>query len=183
MKGEGGQGALLDSILFLVIMLVASTLVYVYGAGAFHVEAAVRQGDDLRFASDALDSVLASSLAEASYKDIHGREIQLREKSVSELILSEFALRRDGVPASSFQGPGRIEESIEGQLGLLVAPQYHFALHANYLSGSLFLSDSIAGTAGLPHVRTAASTELSLLAPSGVNQAILVTLYLWRSVS
>jgi hypothetical protein len=144
-----GQSALFDAVMFLVIMIVAYSLITVYAAShSKDVELEERQ-DMMEYARECAEVVLGATLSYTWYEDIQGRIIEKPpgDTTVLTLILEELYLMDFGVPEENFALG--YEKDIKTLTRNLVASSYHFAILGHYLNESanaehiIFISDII----------------------------------------
>jgi hypothetical protein len=148
-EDEGGQSALFDAVMFLIIMIVASSLITVYAAQhSKDVELKERQ-DMMEYARETAEVVLGATLSSTWYEDIQGRIIEKPpgDTTVLTLILEELYLLDFGVPKENFALG--YEKDIKTLTRNLVAGFYHFAIMGYYLNESanaaniIFISDIV----------------------------------------
>jgi hypothetical protein len=177
--------AVFDAVMFLVIMLVASALIFAYTLQAFNVGEVVSNEADFRYSQEAFDAALEVTVREASYVDLAGNTVTKRDRSVEDLLLDELRLLDDGVPASNFAGSGRYQSALLQEVSAVVdTARYHFALFATYPGAggthSVVLSDAgITDPSGVPAVRFASQTTASMLSVGKAGDATF-EFYLWR---
>ncbi len=179
------QLSVFDAVMFLVIMLVAATLIFTYTLLALNIGEVVRNEDDFRYSREVFDTLLEASVREASYVDLAGNVVTKRDRSVEDLLLDELRLLDDGVPAASFDGAGRYEDALLAEVSAAVdTARYHYALFAAYEGpgGSHLVAVSDVGlqtSDSLPAERFAASLTASMLSVGKPGEATL-EFYLWR---
>jgi hypothetical protein len=124
--------------MFLAILLVASALI-------LGVSTHLRQGEDVSEFDDLYtltervsNALLRSTVPNASYTDIEGNVIVLKDISVIDMIVEELLLMKTGVPESSFNGTDRYNERIAQVLSSLVDEDRHrFELSGRFLGSSI----------------------------------------------
>jgi hypothetical protein len=148
-EDEFGQSALFDAIIFLIVMIIASSLVSVYANQySKNVDLNARE-DMMNYARNTSEVVFAATLNSTWYQD-ENREIILRQKGdtkVMNLVLEELALLDYGVLKENFAFG--YERDIKLLIRNLVTPGYHFALKGSYTNEGnnknhiVFISDII----------------------------------------
>jgi len=161
------KGKILDSILFFSLMLVASSIIYIGINGA--IEKINSRTDYLyEYTSYANDAILSSTVYEVHYYN-DTSEFVLRDKTVSFLIGYRFELTSLGYNCSS------IDDVIRTKYELGIDDDYKWAMHAEFGSNELFISDTLKTHSELPKNCPFASDEIIV---SG--KRAYVTLYVWR---
>ncbi len=146
---EGGQSALFDAVLFLMIMIIASGLISVYSAQVSWDTELVERQDMMDYARETAEAVLGATLSSTWYEDIHGRIIEKPpgDTTVMTLIIEELYLLDCGVAKENFALG--YEKDIETLARNLVVTSYHFAIEGYYLNESsnvgygVFISDIV----------------------------------------
>ncbi len=167
-----GQAAAFDAIMFLAILLVASTLI-------LGVSTHLRQAEDVSEFSDlhtlttrTSNALLGSTVPNASYVDVEGGVIVSKDISVLDMMVEELLLVQSGVPENNFDGDGRYNHRITQVLSSLVdEDRFQFELCGRYMDVSVSF-----GEAGGQTDTAARMTEIFL---PGVTQPIQITLSIW----
>lgn len=101
---EDGQSSVYDAMMFLSIMLVASTLII--GISNYLLRAEdIRSFEELeQYSTRYANAVLSSTVPNASYIDSLGSRVTSQDISVQDMIIEEMVLLRSGVPGDNFNG-------------------------------------------------------------------------------
>jgi hypothetical protein len=127
-----GQSALFDAVMFLVIMIIASSIISVF-AEQFSKDAALSQRDEMmEYAMDTSEAVFGATLNSTWYEDEDGNIITRPpgDTKVMNLILEELYLIRAGIPPENFVLG--YERDIQMLIENLVTSSYHFAITGKY---------------------------------------------------
>jgi hypothetical protein len=155
-----GQSALFDAIMFLVIMIIASSIISVF-ADQFSKNAALSQRDELMdYARDTSESVFGATLNSTGYEDEDGNIITRPpgDTKVMNLILEELYLIRAGLPSENFALG--YEKDIKICIENLVTSSYHFAITGKYTRYNLdtdievFISDIVPNYSSTEEVKS-----------------------------
>jgi hypothetical protein len=131
-KDESGQSALFDAVIYLVIMIVASSLIAVYASQYLRDVELSQNQDMMDYCRDTSEVIMGATLNSTWYEDINGEIVQKPpgDTTVLNLLLEELYLLDDGVPEENFALG--FEKDITILARNLVLPNYHFVLTANY---------------------------------------------------
>jgi hypothetical protein len=129
---ECGQSALFDAVIYLVIMIVASSLIAVYASQYLRDVELSENQDMMDYCRDTSEVIMGATLNSTWYEDINGDIVQKPpgDTTVLNLLLEELYLLDDGVPEDNFALG--FEKDITTLGRNLVTPNYHFALSATY---------------------------------------------------
>lgn len=129
---ERGQSALFDAVIYLVIMIVASSLIAVYASQYLRDVELSENQDMMDYCRDTSEVIIGATLNFTWYEDINGNIVQKPpgDTTVLNLLLEELYLLDDGVPEENFALG--FEKDITILARNLVLPNYHFALSATY---------------------------------------------------
>jgi hypothetical protein len=168
MMDRRGQSALFDAMAFLVIMLVASTVVFAY-AGALRRDAETSTtAGEMAHTQEMLVALLRCTVANASYTDGAEPVVHSGEASVEILLLEELALVGGGLSNESF-GAG-----YNGRIATIAASLAEGRTWTLVCSGPGSVSFSVGPE--LPEERSAASVQAAM----GDGARAGITLYTWR---
>jgi hypothetical protein len=163
-----GQSALFDAVMFLVIMIIASSIISVF-ADQFSKDAALSQRDELMdYAMDTSEAVFGATLNSTWYEDEDGNIITRPpgDTKVMNLILEELYLIRAGIPPENLVLG--YERDIQILIENLVTSSYHFAIMGTYTKYDLvikvFISDIVPNYSSMEQVRSD-GTDYSQLVP------------------
>ncbi|UCE36078.1 MAG: hypothetical protein JSW00_11020 [Thermoplasmata archaeon] len=148
-EDEKGQSAFFDAIIFLVIMIIASSLIHIYSSHFSKDVDLIERQDMIIYNRQTAEVVLAATLHSTWYEDINGEIITKPpgDTTVLNLIIEELYLMDDGVPKWNFVMG--YEKDIKKLIGNLILSSYHFALQGYYLNEtknegySIFISDIV----------------------------------------
>ncbi len=142
-----GQSALFDAIMFLVIMIIASSIISVF-AHQFSKNMALSDRDEMMdYARDTSEVVFGATLNSTLYEDENGNIITRPpgDTKIMNLVLEELYLIRPGLPSENFALG--YEKDIKILIGKLVRSGYHFAITGKYqrydMVISVFISDIV----------------------------------------
>jgi hypothetical protein len=146
---ENGQSALFDAVIFLVIMIIASSIILIYSGQFSEDIELLERGDMQAYTRETAEVVLGASINSTWYEDIEGEIISKPpgDTSVLYLLLEELYLMDDGV--SKYNFVLGYEHDIKILIRNLVTPVYHFALSAHFTNHSkgedyfVFISDIV----------------------------------------
>ncbi|MGC9059982.1 MAG: hypothetical protein ACP5JR_01925 [Thermoplasmata archaeon] len=182
------QTALVDTILFFIILSVAAAALYVVAEKYLRNSPSTQFVHETQYAADMLTTTLMSTINKTSYVSTTGTTLYIYDVSVQKAI--EYYL---GFYANAQSMPtSELRKSIEEKFELAKKPEYHYAVYAAVsVSGTnrvLFLSDTIPdntatemsnGVSKVPQQRT---TSINYLTVPNVNDPVPITLYLWRAL-
>lgn len=144
-----GQSALFDAVLFLVIMIIASSMISIF-ANQYSKDADLLARENMmNYARDSSEVVLGATLDHTWYEDINGNIISKPPGNIKvmNLILEELYLTDFGLPIENFVLG--YEQDIKVLIRNLVISNYHFALRgtytnpSNYKESKVFISDLV----------------------------------------
>lgn len=148
-EDERGQAALFDAVIFLVIMIIAASLVSVF-ANQYSKETDLSAREDMMdYAQKTAAVVLGATLNSTYYEDVTGKEIVKPpgDTKVMNLILEELFQLNFGISKESFILG--FNQDIKVLIRNLVRSDYHFALQGTFTNEStnkdylVFISDII----------------------------------------
>jgi len=172
-----GQSAVFDATMFLAILLVASTMMVSFSASLRQAEDVSSFQDLHTHATRLTNVVLASTVPNASYVDIHGNHMVRTDISVQDVIIEELVLLHDGVPEENFRGHNRYNDRLGQVLSSLVDDdRFSYALSCSYGEKEIVIGD-VRPTYSMGIETSAHTTEISL---PGEGERITITLFLWR---
>jgi hypothetical protein len=146
---EIGQSALFDAIIFLIVMIIASSLVSVF-ANQYSKSTDLNAREDMmNYTMDTSEVVFAATLNSTWYEGINGEQIRKSpgDIKVMDLILEELYLLNSGVQKENFAFG--YERDIKILIRNLVIPGYHFALKGSFTNETnnrdyvVFISDIV----------------------------------------
>lgn len=180
-----GQSALFDAFLFLIIILLASMIIYTYIAHAFRSQEIISREDMMEYAEETRHALMQSTLNHTWYFDKAGNNISKPPGStnVHYLLLEELSLLDDGVPADNFAEG--YEKHINKTARMLIRSGYHYAIHATYTNSEtndtnwILISDTINNISELPDERASFSWNASMMKEEQSGSATIV-FYIWR---
>jgi hypothetical protein len=135
--------------MFLIIMIVASSLITIFAAQHSRDMEIEERQDMMEYARETAEVVLGATLSSTWYEDIKGRIVEKPpgDTTVMTLILEELYLLDCGVPKENFALG--YEKNIKILARNLVASSYHFAIEGYYQNEStnaeyfIFISDIV----------------------------------------
>jgi len=180
-----GQSALFDAFMFLIIMLIASVIVYIYSTHAFRAQEIVSYDDMMRYTEETKHALMQSTLNHTWYTDKDGNNISKPPGStnIHDLLLEELSLLSDGIPADNFAEG--YERHINETTRMLVRSGYHYAIHAAYTNTAtnntswILISDIINNISELPDERASISWHPSMIKNAG-SESAMIAFYIWR---
>lgn len=149
MDNQKGQSALFDAVIFLIVMIIASSLIYIY-SGQFSKDVELMEREDMQsYNRETAEVVLGATINSTWYEDIKGDTISKPpgDTTVLYLLLEELYLMDDGV--SKYNFVLGYEHDIKTLIRNLVTPVYHFALSGYFKNEStseeyiVFISDVV----------------------------------------
>jgi hypothetical protein len=131
-KDDSGQSALFDAVIYLIVMIVASSLIAVYASQYMRDTELSENQDMMEYCRDTSEVILGATLNSTCYEDITGSMIMKPpgDTTVLNLLLEELYLLACGVPEENFALG--FEWDIRVMARNLVTPNFHFALSAIY---------------------------------------------------
>lgn len=185
-RDRRAQASIFDAFMFFIIMLIASTLVFVFSTQAMQTQEVIGREGMMRFTDESMQALLQSTVHEAWYHDNHGNKITKPPGStnINDLIFEELALLDDGIPRENFtQG---YEKPIKSNLEKLVGLRYDYALHAVYKNNAngqineIFISN-VDSLNDIPEKDVTTSQLISPMVIDGKSGDVVITLSIWRS--
>lgn len=178
-----GQLGIFDAILFFIIIIIASSVLFIYSLTSVQ-ETGVRSRM-LSYTDNTMTVLMRSTVNGTWYIDKSGNNISKPpgNTNIQYLLLEEFSLQDDGVPANNFTGG--YEKNIKTIAENLIHPDYHYALHATYTNTTsgrvytVFISDSINDLSKLPDERFSSSVSIPMI--NDKSGEVQIALYIWRS--
>lgn len=146
---DKGQAALFDAVIFLVVMIIAASLVSVFANQySKQIDLSARE-DMLDYVRETSTVVLGATLNSTYYEDVTGKRIPKPpgDTKVMNLILEELYLLNFGISKESFILG--YNHDVKVMIQNLVASDYHFALQGTFTNEStkkdylVFISDII----------------------------------------
>lgn len=148
-EDEKAQSALFDAVMFLIVMIIASSLIHIYSS-QYSKDVELMDREDMQaYNRETAETVLGATLNSTWYEDINGQVIgePPGDTTVLSLVLEELYLLDDGVPKENFVLG--YEKDIRILIKNLVTHQYHFALQGFYQNETknqgygIFISDIV----------------------------------------
>lgn len=148
-EDEKAQSALFDAVIFLIVMVIASSLISIYSS-QYSKDVELIEREDLQlYTRETAEVVLGATLNSTSYEDINGQIISKPpgDTTILSLLLEELYLLDDGVPKVNFVLG--YEQDIKTLIRNLVTTNHHFALQGFYKNESknegynVFISDIV----------------------------------------
>jgi hypothetical protein len=167
-QDNAGQAAMVDAILFMTIMLVASAVII--GSASSIKPANVEFSGLQQYAVDYAETLLAMEISGLNYKDTAGATVNVSGsgKSISQLLCDEALILREST-ASNFTN---YESNILRAGKSIIRPGLDYAISCD---GAMFLSNRISTISNLPPDRCA--NQMIVFAGSG--PSITITVYVW----
>jgi hypothetical protein len=146
---DKGQAALFDAVIFLVVMIIAASLVSVF-ANQYSKQTDLSAREDMMdYAQRTSAVVLGATLNSTHYEDVTGKKIVKPpgDTKVMNLILEELYLLNFGISKESFILG--YNHDIKVLIRNLVTSDYHFALKGTFINEStnkdylVFISDIV----------------------------------------
>ncbi len=135
-RDEKAQASLFDAVMFFVLMLIASTLIFIFSTQAFQTQEVIGREDVMRYTEETMEAILQSTINDTWYYDINDDKIEKPPGStnINDLLAEELALLDDGVPKTNFEDG--YEKDIKQTLDKLVGTGYDYTLQASYTNES-----------------------------------------------
>ncbi|MEM3397364.1 MAG: hypothetical protein QW620_02100 [Thermoplasmata archaeon] len=179
------QTALVDTLLFFIILSVAAAALYVVAEKYIRNPPSTQFVHETEYASDMLTTTLMSTINKTNYVSSSGTTLWIYDVSVQKAIeyYLGFYANAQNMPSSNLRA------AIEKKFELAKKLEYHYAVYAA-VSGTnriLFLSDTIPDataadmSAGLSKVPPQRTTAINYLTVPNINDPVPITLYLWRA--
>lgn len=131
-RDESAQTSLFDAMMFFIIMLIASALIFVFSSQAFQTQEVISREDMMTYTEETRSAILQSTIYETHYYDKNDDKIEKPPGStnINGLLLEELALLDDSVPQENFvEG---YEKDIKETINRLIRSGYTYALEASY---------------------------------------------------
>jgi hypothetical protein len=183
---ENAQASLFDAVMFFIVMMIASTLIFIFSNQAFQTQEVMSREDMMRYTDETREAILQSTVYETWYQDINGNIITRPPGStnINDLLLEELALLDDGVPKEHFKDG--FENNITNTMDKLVGTGYNYVLQASYTNESsqntheIYLSK--AGSSGdIPDRDVTTSQWSSPMVHIGKPGNAAIKLSIWRA--
>jgi hypothetical protein len=129
-RDRKAQSSLFDALIFFVLMMIASSVIFVYSTMLSQSQD-ISEREEMRiYAENTRDVVMDATLNETWYEDINGEIIRKPpgDTTIRNLILEEMLLMNSGVPRENFMLG--YEKDIKLILNKLMRSGYHYALCA-----------------------------------------------------
>lgn len=164
---SGGQAAMVDAILFMTVMLIASAVVIGSTGQRPSDSSGVQQ-----YVGDFAQTILATELANLHYTDVDGNVVFLGDsgRSIGRLLCDEAVILDSGRGPCDFSS---YEDVILTAGSRLIRPGLDFAISCN--GGAVFISGDADSISELPHNRCARQAEILIDGTSSVT----ITVYVW----
>ncbi len=175
---ERGQSSVYDAMIFLSIMLVASTLITAVSTHLLRADE-VRGFEELeKYSIRYANAVLSSTVPSASYKDSVGSNVTSSDISVRDMVIEELVLLRSGISEENFEGPHGYNERITRvMLSLLDKDRFDARLHGQYGECEVAFSTTFSQTYQEEDI--AASTA-RILVPEAENEIVIIVYVWWK---
>ena len=160
---------MVDAILFMTIMLVASAVVIGSSTSSTQYNHGLQQ-----YVGDFAGTVLSVELSGLEYKDTMGRSVNLGDspRSIGQLLCDEAVILGNGGGDSDFSDYNAV---ILAACRHMVRPGLGFSVSCN--DGSVLISDTIADISELPETRSA--SQLAILPDGAGSVAVTITVHVW----
>jgi hypothetical protein len=167
-QDNAGQAAMVDAILFMTVMLIASAVII--GSASSIKPANVEFSGLQQYASDYAETLLAMEISGLNYEDSAGATVNVSGagKSISQLLCDEALMLRENT-ASNFTC---YESAIFNAGKSIIRPGLDYAISCE---GTMFISGGTSGISDLPPDRCA--SQMIVFAGSG--PTIVITVYVW----
>ncbi len=165
-----GQAAIVDAIMFMTIMLIASAVVI--GATGFNRTTVQDSSTLQQYARDFSTTVLKTELSGLAYDGPNGETVNLgnSSRSISQLLCDEAMILGNG--PSDYDFTEYNGETLRA-CNLIIRPGLGFAISCN--GDSIFISDGPSCMEELPPTRSASQFEIS---PDSINDVIII-IFVW----
>ena len=156
------QLSLYDALLFFLIIVIASTVIFIASLTPTSIPETINVGENIRVADNTLNSILVSTINETSYIDnSDGSRIGIYDASVSEAIHHYLKLKTSGGDYDLTN----LSNSIGVNIELASLEHYYYAFHVVYEKdpgSTLFYSNAVDKFEDLPEERVASSQVLMI---------------------
>lgn len=182
---KNGQMALVDTLLFFIILSVAAAALFVVAERYIRNPPPTKFVHETEYAADMLTTALMSTINKTCYVSTSGAVLWIYDVSVQRAIEYYLGFYQD---AQNMPG-SELRKSIESKFELAKKLEYHYAVYA-CVSGTnriLFLSDTIPDataadmSVGLSKIPAQRTTAINYLTVPFVTETVPITLYLWRA--
>jgi hypothetical protein len=168
-RDRAGQAAMVDAILFMTIMLIASAVII--GSASSIKPANIEFSGLQQYADDFSETLLAMEIGGLQYNGAAGTMVNVSgsDKSISQLLCDETLILRN----STSPDFSDYESTIYGAGKAIIRPGLDYAISCD--DDSIFLSGRISSILELPPDRCA--SQMVVFAGSG--SSITITVYVW----
>jgi hypothetical protein len=168
-RDRRGQAAMVDAILFMTVMLIASAVI-IGSAGSIRPANTEYSGLQ-QYAVDFSETLLAMDICGLNYEDPTGATVNVSGSgnSISQRLCDESLILRDST-ASNFSD---YESAIFCAGNAIIRPGLDYAISSD--GDSIFISGTISSMSDLPPDRCA--SQMMVFAGSG--SSIIITIYVW----
>jgi hypothetical protein len=131
-KDDKAQTSFFDAVMFFILMLIASSFIFIFSNQAIHTQEVVSREDMIRYTDDTMEAILQSSINYTFYYDINGEKIEKPPgtTNINDLLVEELALLDDGIPKENFTHG--YEKDIKNTIDNLVGYGYDYQFEASY---------------------------------------------------
>ena len=176
------QASIFDAVMFFIVMLIASTLIFVFSNQAFQTQEVVYREDMMGYAEETGVAIMQSTIYETWYDDINGNRIEKPPGStnINDLLLEELALLDDGVPQKNFEEG--YEKDIKTAVDKLIRSGYGYAMQAAYTNISSGITHEIFISSGesVPETDITTSQWSQPMVSTGKSGNAIIKLSVWR---
>ncbi|MFO7618857.1 MAG: hypothetical protein R6W91_04295 [Thermoplasmata archaeon] len=168
-RDSAGQAAMVDAILFMTVMLVASAVVIgsttLPGTGLSVVQ---------QYTADYAQTLLSVELTGLEYRDAGGNAVILNGsgRSIGQLLCDEALILGAGIGRSDFSD---YDAKILAAGKSIIRPDMDFAISCN--GGAVFISGCTSSVSGLPGTHSA--SQMTIWDGSASLAPITITVYVW----
>ncbi len=197
-EDEKGQSTLFDAVMFLIVIIIASSLVQIYST-QYSKDVELLESEDMHaYNRETAEAVLGATLNSTWYETKDGHVITKPpgDTTILSLILEQLYLMDDGVPNENFVLG--YEQDIKILIRNLVTLQYHYALQGFYKNETknegynIFISDIVPNyvtkeeviqdqtdySASMPRSNLASTrVTMPMIGKSG---EVIITFSIWR---
>jgi hypothetical protein len=147
-RDEKAQASLFDAVMFFILMLIASSLIFIFSTQAFQTQEVLSREDMMRYTDDTMEAILQSTINYTWYYDIHGDKIEKTQAgtNIIDLLVEELALLDDGVPKENFTDG--YEKDINITIDKLVGTSYDYVLQVSFKNTASDITYEILFTSG-----------------------------------
>ena len=181
-----GQSGLIDALLFVAILTIASTIIHFSSISSIHE--VVNRDYTIQYTKDTQEALLKCTIDYCWYYDSDGNKITLEDLSVQELILEDLYLRNN----SKYVNLTSLEIGLESKINTLIynltEPNYHYMLQAKYEAKDAGTGTSsriiiqLGDSQSLPAERFASSVYVNVPnQQQNGSKTAEITLYIWHN--